>query len=104
MLRRKHSMPTFGSASQNVAMSRIISLHERLKARLSLVRADLDEVLVRLSEDDMPFAPRQGMRTIAGQLAEIAATETQVMAWLQGGRKIPWEEANASFENGATLA
>lgn len=80
------------------------SLHDRLKARLALVRSDLEEVMGRLGEGDMPFAPADGMRTIGGQLAEIAATETQVMSWLKEGKTAPWQEVNASFERGATLS
>ena len=57
----------------------------------------------RLSEGDLSFAPAKGMRTIGGQLAEIAATETQVMSWLREGKIADWGEVNASFEQDATL-
>lgn len=85
-------------------MVETLSLHDRLKARLELVRTDLEEVMGRLQESDIPFAPSDGMRTIGGQLAEIAGTERQILAWLRDGKSIPWEESNAFYERGASLA
>src|SRR5688572_20884550 len=85
-------------------MAETLSLHDRLRARLQLVRNDLEGVMGRLQEADIPFAPSDGMRTIGGQLAEIAGTETQIMAWLRDGKTIPWEEANNFYERGASLA
>lgn len=55
-------------------------------ARLGHTRAALDEVLAHLSPDSMTWAPREGMRTMAGQLVEIAATEIQILARLIEGR------------------
>lgn len=73
-------------------------LHDRLKARLSLVRADLDEVMSRLKDEDLAFAPREGMRTIGGQLAEIAGTEIQLLSLLRDNKHLDWEETNKSLE------
>ena len=78
-------------------------IHDRLKARFSLVRSDLDEVIARLSDDDLSFAPREGMRTIGGQLAEIAGTEIQVLGYLRDGKHIPWEESNDFGERARSL-
>jgi len=78
-------------------------IHDRLKARLALVREDLDAVVARLSDADLAFAPREGMRTIGGQLAEIAGTEIQVLAYLREGMHIPWEESNDFGERGKSV-
>jgi len=52
---------------------------ERVIARLNSVRADLDEVLRHLNPSLMPWAPSAGMRTVAGQLVEIAGSEYQLL-------------------------
>lgn len=48
-----------------------------LTGRLALVRKDLEEVLTNVTADDLDWAPKSGMRTIGGQIAEIVATEGQ---------------------------
>lgn len=63
--------------------SETIALRTLLKARLEYVRADLLEVLERLKDEDLDWAPREGMRTIGGQLKEILATEQQDLAILK---------------------
>lgn len=68
-------------------------LHDRLKARLALVRADLDEVVARFDDSLLDWAPRDGMRTVAGQLQEIACTEVQLMTWIRESRLISYQEA-----------
>jgi uncharacterized damage-inducible protein DinB len=78
-------------------------IHERLKARLSLVRKDLDEAIARLSDNDLAFAPREGMRTIGGQLTEIAGTEIQILAYLRDGTHLPWEQTNDFGERAESL-
>jgi uncharacterized damage-inducible protein DinB len=60
-------------------------LQQRLVARLALVRADLDEAIGRLNDADLSWAPTEGMRTLGGQLQEIAATERQVLLLLKEG-------------------
>src|ERR1700722_5039658 len=62
------------------------TLHELVLAQLSWTRRGLDEVFGRLSQGMMTWAPRSGMRTVAGQLVEIAGTELQVVARLKDGR------------------
>ncbi|MGI8924177.1 MAG: DinB family protein [Fimbriimonadales bacterium] len=71
---------------------------------MALVRADLYEVLGRLKDEDLPWAPSRGMRTIAGQLAEIAGTERQLMAWLLDQKQISFEVANEFGDRGLSLA
>ncbi len=70
------------------------TLHELLTARLSLVREDLDDVLGRLSDEMLAWAPSEGMRTVGGQLEEIAATEVQIVGWMRDKRHVPYEEAS----------
>lgn len=62
--------------------------HALLKARLALVRRDLDPIIERLTPDLMGWAPRDGMRTIGGQIVEIIATEMQLIARLKDGQQI----------------
>ncbi len=56
--------------------------HALLKARLALVRRDLDPIVTRLTPDLLTWAPAAGMRTISGQIVEIVATEMQLIALL----------------------
>jgi len=67
--------------------------HLLLKARLSLVRRDLKPIVNRLTPDLMEWAPAKGMRTIAGQIVEIVATEMQLVTLLKEGRSISDAEA-----------
>jgi uncharacterized damage-inducible protein DinB len=60
-------------------------VRELLKARFACVRHDLDAVLSRLGNQDLPWCPREGMRTIAGQLLEIANKEKETRGWIQAG-------------------
>lgn len=71
--------------------------HELLKGRLATVRADLDEVMSRLSDDILDWAPTEGMRTVEGQLAEIAATEVQILKWIQNQEALSFVTAAAEF-------
>lgn len=48
-----------------------------LLGRLAYVRKDLEEVVAKLTDADLDWAPLAGMRTVGGQLAEIIATEGQ---------------------------
>lgn len=69
------------------------SRHALLKARLSTVRRDLEEIFGRLAPEMMGWAPAEGMRTVSGQLVEIVATEMQLMALLREDRWIDDPEA-----------
>lgn len=79
------------------------TVHDFLKARLALVREDLDEVIGRLTEEMLPWAPTPGMRTVRGQLVEIACTEVMLMAWIREGKRLSWEEAEDLGEQSNTL-
>lgn len=64
-----------------------------LKARLALVRRDLDPIMERLTPDLLQWAPTKEMRTIAGQIVEIIATEIQLIALLKENHSISDAEA-----------
>ena len=68
------------------------STHDLLKARLFLVRSDLDDAIGRLTPEMMPWAPSPGMRTISGQLLEIVGTEMQVLRMLKEGKTLSDEK------------
>lgn len=74
------------------------SLHDRIRGRLAVVRRDLDEVIGRLEAVPMDWAPSPGMRTIGGQLLEIAATEEQMFIWMTEGREESYKAMHARLE------
>lgn len=75
------------------------SLHHRLRARLALVRQDLLEVVNRFDDSLLDWAPREGMRTVRGQLEEIVATEVQLMTWVREERLLTYSEAMSSAKS-----
>jgi len=77
--------------------------HDLLKARFAHVRRDLDRVLDKLVEADMRWAPGPGMRTVAGQLVEIADKERETLVWVQTGIW-PDDEPPSFAEETVTLA
>lgn len=62
---------------------------------MTTVRRDLDECLERMTPDMLGWAPQKGMRTVAGQLVEIVATEMQLVTLLSEDRWIDDPEALA---------
>lgn len=66
-----------------------------VKARLAYVREELEEVLSKLDDSFLDWAPGEGMRTVAGQLVEIAITEVQIVANLRDGVRVSDTEAKA---------
>ncbi|MHB8636529.1 MAG: DinB family protein [Fimbriimonadaceae bacterium] len=77
--------------------------HEFLVARFAFVRQDLNEVLGRLTDADLRWAPADGMPTVAELLLEIANKEPEAIAWLQTGTW-PESEVGAFDPRTATLA
>src|SRR5579871_6309826 len=59
--------------------------HDYLKDRFACVRQDLDQVLDRLDDTLLPWAPHSGMPTIVGLLLEIANKERETLVWVQAG-------------------
>lgn len=80
------------------------TLHDLLKGRFAIVRKDLDEIISRLADTDLDWAPGPGMRTVRGQLIEIAATERQILTWVRDHRQMPIEEAETFESDTTTLA
>ena len=68
-----------------------------LLARMANTREDLEEVLDRIDDRIMDWAPVAGMRTISGQMVEIAATEIQVRGRLKKSVWISDDEIRASI-------
>ena len=60
-------------------------VRDLLKARFASVTRDLDRVLGRLVDTDLDWSPRDGMRTFANQLLEIANKEKETLGWIQSG-------------------
>lgn len=60
--------------------------------RLNFTRQELHEVIERLNDDLMPWAPSPGMRTAGGQLIEIASSELQLHQAITGQPMTPWKE------------
>jgi uncharacterized damage-inducible protein DinB len=67
--------------------------HQLVEARLKTARSDMGQILPRITPDMLGWAPAPGMRTIAGQLVEVAATELQLITQLRDGRWISDPEA-----------
>lgn len=79
-----------------------MTTHDLLKARLALTERNLNQVLDRLTDADLSWAPSEGMRTVGGQLLEIAGKESELIAWLQTGE---WPEEDSAFDlESATIA
>ena len=57
---------------------------EIIKGRLGTSRWWLSEVLPRLSETLLAWAPAEGVRTVRGQLVEIISVEAQLVPALTG--------------------
>jgi uncharacterized damage-inducible protein DinB len=72
-----------------------MTLQDLLKARFAMVRQDLDQVLDRLSDADVPWEPKEGMRTIGGLLVEIADKEREALIWI---KERTWPEEMPSFD------
>lgn len=77
--------------------------HDLLKARFNMVRQDFEKTLARISEADLTWSPRDGMRTIRGLLLEIADKEREALKWIQTGTW-PDEDPPTFDEETATLA
>ena len=74
-----------------------------LKARFAIVRRDLDRVLAHLTEEMLPWAPREGMPTIQGLLFEIAGKEVELLAYARAGGQEEWLEVENYGGREATL-
>ena len=69
------------------------TLHELLTGRLATIRLDLDEALDHAEEIDLEWAPTEGMRTLGGQILEIAATEVMILQQITSGSSESFPDA-----------
>src|ERR1044071_8168652 len=84
-------------------MSDMTSTQQLLKARFNVVRRDLDQVLAQLTDDMLPWAPAEGMRTIRGQLFEIVGKEVELLDWAKQGGQGEWNEVDSFGEGESTV-
>lgn len=68
------------------------------------VRKELEETLPRLSDELLPWAPSEGMRTIHGQFVEILSTEQSITDRIKGSESIPYQDREKRFWKIDTLA
>ena len=54
-----------------------------IEARLRMTRQDLDQVLSRLNDELIPFAPHEGMNTVGALLLEIANKDREIVGYLR---------------------
>jgi uncharacterized damage-inducible protein DinB len=80
------------------------SLKDLILARLRFVRRDLNEVLSRLSDDMLKWAPGEGVRPIDDQLLEIGMNEVMSIALLRDGTTLSHAEAEATLVHSSTVA
>lgn len=76
---------------------------ELILARLAFVRRDLDEVLTRLSDDLINWAPGNKVRTMESQLLEIAVNEVISIAVLRDGVVLSDAEAESKLAHRSTV-
>lgn len=57
-----------------------------IEARLNFTRQDLNEVLSRLTDADVTWSPKEGVRKIGSLLLEIANKDREVVRYLQTGQ------------------
>jgi uncharacterized damage-inducible protein DinB len=72
-----------------------ITQRDLIKARMKNTRAWLNTVLRKLTPDQLDWAPTEGMRTVAGQLAEIITVEIPLVPHLKEGRQPEEAEVDA---------
>jgi uncharacterized damage-inducible protein DinB len=72
-------------------------------SRLNFVRRGLDEVVSRLSDDMIHWAPGEGVRPIDDQLLEIGMNEVMSIALLRDGKKLSHAEAEATLVHNSTV-
>ncbi len=74
-----------------------------ITAELQSVRAELAESFLHLKDEDLPWAPAAGMRTIQGIFVEIIATEIALMEKVRGGQPTAYEAIESPLKALATV-
>jgi uncharacterized damage-inducible protein DinB len=75
-----------------------------LRARFDLVRRDLNRALDQITDDMLEWAPVVGMRTIRGQLFEIAGKEVELLTYAKAGGEQIWIEVDTFGDRESTVA
>ena len=75
------------------------STSDLIRASLVSTRKELAEVFPHLSDEILPWAPADGMRTIKGQINEIIGTEIQIMDRLLGKPRHPYSEIEEDLDS-----
>jgi DinB superfamily len=80
------------------------SRKELLLARLRFIRRDLDEVVGRLTDDLIRWAPGEGVRPLFDQLLEIGMNEVMSVAILRDGVSLSHADAEATLVHDRSVA
>ena len=75
------------------------STADLIRASLLSTRKELAEVFPHLSDEILPWAPAEGMRTIKGQINEIIGTEIQIMDRLLGKPRHPYSKIEQDLDS-----
>ncbi len=67
------------------------------------MRKSLDEVLDELTDEMLPWAPAEGLRTVGGQLFEIAAKEVELLRYARAFGQEEWEEVESFGERDSSV-
>ncbi len=68
-----------------------------IEAELASVRRELEEVLPHVSDDLLPWAPADGMRTIHGQFVELLSTEERLLSFILESDRRPFVEIEQAY-------
>jgi uncharacterized damage-inducible protein DinB len=79
-------------------------LKEMLRTQLHSVRSDLVETYPHLTDEMLPWAPSEGMRTVQGQFVEMISTERAITDRLQGKESGNPDEEDAPLWAAKTVA
>lgn len=77
--------------------------HEIIRGRLKYSRAWLNSVLPRLTEEMLPWAPTEGMKSVSEQLLEIIGVEAQLVPALTTGTLLTDEEIDIIADGKTSL-
>ena len=66
---------------------------ERLQKSLAEVRKELIETVKDIRDDELDWAPREGMKNYRALLQEIGTMEKLCESWLKTGEILPWDMA-----------
>ena len=74
-----------------------------IQGRFAKIRRILDAIIERLTPDLVDWAPAEGMRTVSGQILEIASVEISLVPRLRDGKDLSDPEIEAIAGDCRTL-